>query len=252
MTAHAQGAGRAPGGAGGPLPLELSLERSFVEHAPPGRAMWLLRLALALAVLVGLLLGATVPAERHVVDLLSALERGTVTAVRIERPPAEQQPSGNFRVEWDTDGGRSAYAYYEMNLGGDPQADEGAEILAGVDRSPREVDVVVDENLRFPTGTTWDVTAIAGLGALALLLVGPRTRLATRWAWFWLVVVVASPVVPLAFVLLEPVPLWVRRTLGPAGRRLTGGWALLLAFLLGPAVRAAVESNVEWLVWGWR
>jgi hypothetical protein len=85
---------------------------------------------------------------------------------------------------------------------------------------------------RLPGWMGWPVLAW-WLGCLALLVVGPRPWRATRWAWFWLL---PLPFGPLAFLLLGgPTPGLPR----PAdeNRRLTGGWAFLLAILLGGLFR---------------
>jgi hypothetical protein len=81
----------------------------------------------------------------------------------------------------------------------------------------------------------WAVPAVVGMVAFFLLVVGfgllvtgPQPWRATRWAWFWLL---ASPVGAIAFLLLSG------RTPGlptpkDLTRRLTGGWAFLLALAL--------------------
>lgn len=79
----------------------------------------------------------------------------------------------------------------------------------------------------------WPMTLVGPLwlSALFMLLGGPQPWRATRWAWFW--IVLASPFFgAVAYVLLGG-PLAARQ---PADRtrRLTGGWAFLIAvFLLG-------------------
>lgn len=71
-----------------------------------------------------------------------------------------------------------------------------------------------------------------GLGVLALLVAGPRTWRATRWAWFWLIM--TAPPGVLAFLLLGGP---TRGIPAPADerRRLTGGWAFLLSIVLAGA-----------------
>lgn len=69
------------------------------------------------------------------------------------------------------------------------------------------------------------------MAALLVLIFGPQPRLAAKWAWFWLSC--AVPVLWLAFLVLEPVPAWRRRAMARAASKFTGGWALLLAFVLG-------------------
>ncbi len=69
------------------------------------------------------------------------------------------------------------------------------------------------------------VAAALVLCGLGLLLGGPEPWRATRWAWFWLLV---PPLGSIAFLLLSgPTPGLPRPKDGT--RRLTGGWAFLLA-----------------------
>ena len=82
---------------------------------------------------------------------------------------------------------------------------------------------------RLPGWYGWLVLPF-GLGVLALLVAGPRPWRATRWAWFWLIM--AAPLGVLACLLLGGP---TRGIPAPAdeNRRLTGGWAFLLAIVLG-------------------
>jgi hypothetical protein len=84
----------------------------------------------------------------------------------------------------------------------------------------------------------WEVPAWMGFATLALwmaavvlLILHPKPWLrATRWAWFWLMLLM--PVGTLAFCLLAgPTPFVPAPRTPP--RRLTGGWALLLTVFLG-------------------
>lgn len=85
---------------------------------------------------------------------------------------------------------------------------------------------------RLPGWFGWLLLPTA-LAVLALLVAGPRPWRATRWAWFWLM---ALPPGVFAFLLLGgptrglPAP-------SDDSRRLTGGWAFLLAIVLGGAFR---------------
>jgi len=84
----------------------------------------------------------------------------------------------------------------------------------------------------------WEVPAWIGFATLAmwmaavvLLILHPTPWLrATRWAWFWLMLLM--PVGTLAFCLLAGPTPFVPAPRTPA-RRLTGGWAVLLTIFLG-------------------
>ena len=87
---------------------------------------------------------------------------------------------------------------------------------------------------RIPSWTGLVGVAV-GLCVLVLLVLGPQPWRATRWAWFWLLGL-APPLGLLAFLLLGGATrLW------PPARpevRLTGGWAFLLAIVVGAAQSA--------------
>jgi hypothetical protein len=79
--------------------------------------------------------------------------------------------------------------------------------------------------------------AVLFFAGLALLVGGPEPWRATRWAWFWLLF---PPIGGIAFLLLAgPVPAVPRPR--DLSRRLTGGWAFLLAIPL-----AAVLAPYRW------
>ena len=88
----------------------------------------------------------------------------------------------------------------------------------------------------------WRLPAWMGFAALLLWLAavfllgnGPRPWRATRWAWFWLVVVVAPLGTPAFLFLSGPAPPLPGPR--PGARRLTGGWGSLLAVALSSALR---------------
>ena len=67
---------------------------------------------------------------------------------------------------------------------------------------------------------------------LFLLALGPETRRATQWAWFWLLLTPFAPVVAIGLLVLG----YPTRFLPPgkAGRHgLTGGWAFVVSLALG-------------------
>lgn len=76
------------------------------------------------------------------------------------------------------------------------------------------------------------------LATIMLLITQPAPWRATRWAWFWLITV-ASPIGLAAFLLLSG-PTGVLPAPREPRRRLTGGWALLLALLVSAVSDAVV------------
>ena len=114
-----------------------------------------------------------------------------------------------------------------------------------VDQSVAERLAVIDPDLSVAnsgwrsSGPVWDGwtlptwVALGALGAVvatvALLTYAPAPRHATRWGWFWLTTI-AAPLGALAYLLMSGV---TSRAYEPgAGRRLTGGRALLLALIV--------------------
>lgn len=76
-------------------------------------------------------------------------------------------------------------------------------------------------------GQAYFVLLVSTLGLIA----GPRPWRATRWAWGWLVLLAPYVGVPAYFLLGGPLGLFRPRP--PVRVGLTGGWAFLLALLLG-------------------
>lgn len=203
----------------------------------------MLRLAIAVGVLAGIVQLVHTPAERPVEDLFNALARGDVTSLTVERPGAGTV-TGQLLVHWDG-GLRPAYSHYAYStttdLGG--PVDGVEQILEAVEHSPADVAVVMETASLLPSGLQLHVGGLGWLAALLLLIGGRQPRLATKWAWFWFFV--HLPVAPLAFVLLEPTPMW-RTDVQPARpRRLTGGWAFLLSWLLVAVLATFVPGYRE-------
>jgi len=200
--------------------------------APSGPAALTLRLGLLACFGLAVLHAWTLPAERLTGDLLVSLSDGNVETITIERPSAQVQGQMELRVDWSQRSGRDGYAYYAAStLPGDPQIDEGEAILMAAASSPAPVRVTTVEPMALRAGIVVNWPAVVGLGAMLVLITGPQPRLATKWAWFWL----AWAVPPLwaVFLLLEPVPVWRRTSVPARPQRYTGGWAFLLALLLG-------------------
>jgi hypothetical protein len=212
------------------------------------------RAAVAVLVLLNLVGTWMSPAGRTVDELLAALSRGDVRTLTVEFPPGEVL--GPFRAEW-TGSGRAGTTLLQVETvatsagagtttdGGpgteDVVLDQRREVLDAAAASPG--DVRVSEVADVPWRGSWlnpYLAAAAFVAAFVLLVTQPGPHLATRWAWFWL----GAFMWPfwLAYVLLEPTPLWSRRPVVLPVWRLTGLWAWLLAVVLGNTVVAAVTG----------
>lgn len=81
------------------------------------------------------------------------------------------------------------------------------------------------------------LASVVLLGATLVLNGGRRPWRATRWAWAWLILLV--PLIGIAAYLLLGGPTGLFRPRDPRRIWLTGGWAFLLALLLGGGVSAS-------------
>lgn len=80
-------------------------------------------------------------------------------------------------------------------------------------------------------GRAAEVAFVLGVATLFLLVLGPEPERATRWAWFWLF----SACPPLACPAYLVLGGMTKRLPMPKAKRLTGGWAFLIALVLGGA-----------------
>jgi hypothetical protein len=203
-----------------------------LPEALPPSPVPVLAVRVVVAVLIVLHLVATwmVPADRSVDDLLAALARGDVRSLTVAAPAGDAV--GPSRSEWTTPGRPGTTPLDD---------DDRAEVLDAAAGSPGHVTVRVVDDL--PARAPWlspYLPLVALAAAFVLLVTQPGPHLATRWAWFWLGMY-AWPFW-LAYVLLEPTPVWSRRPVPVPVQRLTGGWAWLAGVLLGNAVVAAVTG----------
>jgi len=207
---------------------------------PSSRLHLVVRLVLLAVLAAGAVQATLRPVDRTADQLEAALAAGEVATMTIERPTVPT--IGAVGVTWTGDG-RPGRATYRFDSISDEPVDEGRRLLAAAAASPRDVEVRQVEEL--PTRSTPAWQLYLGLGALVALplalIAGPEPRLATRWAWFWLGVH-AWPVA-IAYLALEPTPVWDRRGLTAPERRLTGGWAFLLGLLLGPPLLRALTGS---------
>ncbi|TDE92769.1 hypothetical protein EXU48_14745 [Occultella glacieicola] len=232
--------------------------QALLEHgtvAPVGAPTWVpqsgpwglgLRLALALMLVVGVVQMVLQPVDGTVEELLDDLHAGRVSELTIQRLPDGMEVSGGYRVEWSGDRARRV-ATYELNTSPDgPEVDEGATILAAAEDSPEPVTVTVTRDWEAP-GLHANLTVLAAMFALFVLVLGPQPRLATKWAWFWLTCAAAP--IWLLYLILEPVPLWSRGPATARASRLTGGTAFILAILLVPLVLSLIPGASRFYGW---
>lgn len=213
-----------------------------VEMVPVRSAMRdAVRVLLALGLLAAGVVRLLEPAASSQSALMADLDAGVVSHVVVELPRWAGQGSGAGPVDvrWATGGIREAVAPVPHQW--DDQAADVDSDLDLVLASARERGVPVEvEHVDVTTGPQWSWGGLAGVCAFFYLLATPVTALATRWAWFWLGLMV--PAAWLVLVVLEPVPL-----LGPRlvpRWRLTGGWAFLAVVVAVP-VLAVLAPGVK-------
>jgi len=215
--------------------------------APPSRLAVVARVAAALIVVAAFAHWFTQPVERSVGDLLRSLEASEVTRV-VLGAPAEDGMMGSFsqRVEWETSG-RDGYSYYTVSTLPGEQVDEDTLIVQAVAGSPGAV--ALERRAEYymgPSGILWNPLGIAHLAVLLVLIAGPQPRRATKWAWFWLSFL---PLGWVAFLLLEPVPVWARTPSHPPERRFTGGWVWISAILAQGVFASLIEGWYDSVPW---
>ena len=221
-----------------------------------GLILVLVRAVLALAWVVFTVNAATAAEEATVADFEGDLLRGRVTAVEVVRADPDDGGQGSLGLRWST-GLVDSFARYEYDQA--RGVDEVAPLLAQARADGVPVqrvligdypETVTAEGMLVTLFGPWVSLAsllVLGLSVIALITT-PHPWFATRWAWFWLAW--AVPVLWVAFFALEPRPL--RRSaqiaaarvpatplLAAPDRRLTGGLAFLIAWLLSVVLAAA-------------
>jgi len=215
--------------------------------APPSRLVAVARVVAALVVVAAFAHWFTQPVERSLGDLLRGLEAGEVTRV-VLGPATEEGMVGSFaqRVEWETSG-RDGYSSYMVSTLPGEQVDEDSLIVQAVADSPGAV--ALERRAEYymgPSGILWNPLGIAHLAVLLVLIAGPQPRRATKWAWFWLSFL---PLGWVAFLLLEPVPVWARTPSHPPERRFTGGWVWISAILAQGVFASLIEGWYDSVPW---
>ncbi|MEV7908301.1 hypothetical protein [Streptomyces anulatus] len=254
----------------GELPRNSPGESLRSEPGEVHRGWWIAGIAVRVALLLILLWGALVvvlsmsPTPRTLPEFRASLAAGRISAV-------------SYRV---TPGGRGGEVYeYQV-----PPRKDGGEVSGlkwsegplrwhRLDRLPLfgASGVYTLDRLRDDTAAStvravqetdsspgwwyarwpFDVPALLGLwwvgaawAATFLIMIGSTPRLGNRWAWFWMFGV--GQVGAIAFLLLEPRPLWYRHgRRPPPRRRLEGGLGCLTSIVLSVAATAAAVAVGE-------
>ena len=228
-----------------------AVARTARPTPPAGRwdrvAAWSVLAVLALVCVGGVVLGER---EVPVRDLRAAIAAGDVTEVRMSDDGDLGIGYGPVTVRWRQHG--LAYVTTVTQASDERQARKVQrprdEVVVGdvadaLTTGGREVEVV-GSTPTYYAGTSTTIfgfrapgwLAIVGLAMVpvTLFLVGSTEPWrATRWGWAWLVLL--TPIGMPLFVLFGGLTgLWRPR---PGSRRLTGGWAFLLASAVGSAMR---------------
>lgn len=83
-------------------------------------------------------------------------------------------------------------------------------------------------------------TSATFVAVLFVLINGPQPRWATRWAWFWLILNPALVITAALFLIVSGPVSPTREPVPQSGRRLTGGWAFLIAVVVLSGFRARI------------
>lgn len=179
-------------------------------------------------------------------ELESALNTGGITSVMVTPGlPSDAEGSMTQTIYWRS-GLLNYYAEVRMvtpssdgttTSSNDVAVRSGYDIAAQIaEEAPAVAITRIDGRLssggiygfQVPTRLIW--FALTGaVGTLMVLVSGPEPWRATRWAWFWLITTGVGP--PLFLILAGPTPpLCSPRD---SRRRLTGGWAFLIAMFFG-------------------
>ncbi|MEV8638322.1 hypothetical protein AB0395_42385 [Streptosporangium sp. NPDC051023] len=217
------------------------------------RGWWIAGVAVRIVLLLILLFGALVvalsvsPTPRTLSDFRSSLTAGRVSVVSYRVTPGER--GGEILdLRW-SEGPLIWHRGDRAPISGTPDGYTLERLMA--DAGPSWARVVQEEERGFGWWyARWPFGVPAQLGlwwvgaawvVTFLIMVGSTPRLGNRWAWFWMFG--AGQVGALAFLLLEPRPLWYRYGRRPPPRsRVEGGLGCLLSVVTATAAVAAAVA----------
>lgn len=214
-------------------------------------------------VLLGGLLGAAlgVAAPSYVFVLQADLTDGRVAEVVIAdrsdySPPSVQNGDSETVVRWKLVGGGWRVAPLGDGALADPSAGDGSVDSAATDVRRQVEAAGVPVSLSGPETPRLliQLARLVGLVLVLVLIGAPQPRYATKWAWFW-VLLLPGGLGALAWIVIEapwssranrhPEPLPHNQQ--PEDRRLTGGRVFLLAGVLGTLLPLLAGPLATWL-----
>lgn len=175
-------------------------------------------------------------------QLEAGLSDGSVARVEIVGLPDESVRRGRTQVTLRWQGAvLSRFAEVAVDRRNRNRSEQGDHIVGDPTQylraiaHPRELEVTYAEGRssqewqgwRGP-GALFAAALVAWFGTVLLAGAGPQPWRATQWAWIWLILF-GGPLGSVAFLLLGgPLGVWRPRDVD---RRLTGGWAFLIALI---------------------
>lgn len=180
-------------------------------------------------------------------SLTDGLASGSISHVTVAgEMPSHAQGSGTVTIGWRENGHRAQAEVQQVSGAGQSSNGHAPVIIGSVDAALRAAahghNLRIDQD-RLPT-TTWSLAqwtvpmwvALSGMAVwfvtLMLITGGPEPRYASRWACGWLML---SPLVVLvvpAFLIFSGPQRPTDAPSGRQGKRLTGGWAFLIGFVV--------------------
>lgn len=180
-------------------------------------------------------------------SLTRALADGSVQQVTVAGAmPPGVQGYGLVTINWRLHGHRVRSEVEQISGSGDADDQQLPKVTGDIDAALRAVAPGHQLRIRHVaqprsswalagwTVPAWAILLAAAvwLGTLFVIVNGPEPRWATRWSWFWLLLCpLAFLAVPIFHLVSGPLRPRVSPRQQP-GRRLTGGWAFLLAFFV--------------------
>lgn len=223
------------------IPVQVIAPRSDPTVQRPTRTALKVRAALLLLILSTLLVGALVGQRPAALDdLREGLRSGRISAVTVVSSSDQAARVQSLALTWREGWGFAQRVDVVQVTSAEASVETSRPVIHGtVEGWLREIQPGLTIQ-RASEATVWGSIlglrvpawmlvpmGLAAVGVLALLTAGAEPRYATRWAWFWLLCVPGwGPIVAVAFLAQG------MTARPPEERRLTGGWAFLIALVV--------------------